>query len=165
MFLDFRKIFSGVIENYNRTLQFDLSDENFGAYSLIAPIDAQIMAKLCTSAVLLNLHCEVNVEFQCARCTNDSKRSYVLNREFFVKNEEWCGDEGNFLPFSTDGVLDLKEFLYSEIILEIPTVLLCKDDCPGICQYCGKLKPCNCNSDEENSVDERMLPLLQLLKD
>ncbi len=165
MFLDFRKIFVGTIENYNRTLQFDFSDEDFGAYAVSLPINAQISAKLSASVVLLNLNCEVEVCFQCARCANESKRTFALNREFFVKNEEWCGEEGNFLPFSTDGILDLKEFLYSELILEIPTVLLCKDDCPGLCQFCGKLRPCNCNAQKTNSVDERMLPLLQLLKD
>ncbi len=165
MFLDFRKIFAGVSEPYDRTLSFDLSDEDFMSYSVKSPVLAKIKAELNTSAVRLDLNCDITVISQCARCTKDIEQNYSISRKFYVKNEEWLNEEGNFLPFSAEGKLDIKELLYSEIMLEIPTVLLCDSNCEGLCAKCGKAKPCNCSDDEKNSVDERLLPLLQLLTD
>lgn len=46
-----------------------------------------------------------------------------------------------------DNVIDLGPVLEEQFVLSIPYVVLCKDDCGGICQRCGKnlnLGPCQC---------------------
>ncbi len=165
MLLDFRKLFAGTSEPFMRTLQLDLSNEDFGGYEINEPLNANINAHLNGSTVDLELNCDITVKFECARCTKEIEKPFSISRLFIVENDEWASDEGNFLPFLPNGKLDIREFVYSEILLEIPSVLLCEENCGGICQICGNIKPCNCTQNENNSTDERLLPLLNLLND
>jgi uncharacterized protein len=46
-----------------------------------------------------------------------------------------------------NGVIDLGAELRDEILLAIPTQVLCKEDCAGLCPVCGEnrnLVPCDC---------------------
>ena len=69
------------------------------------------------------------------------------------------------LPLRPDGKLDVRELAYTELVLEVPTVLLCSDDCAGLCPVCGNRKPCSCRHETSGSVDERLSILKQLLND
>ena len=62
-----------------------------------------------------------------------------------------------------DGKLDIRDLAYTELVLEIPTVLLCSDDCAGLCPVCGNRKPCSCEHETNGQVDERLLILKKLL--
>ena len=44
------------------------------------------------------------------------------------------------LPFDENGRLDVRELCYQELVMEVPTVLLCSDDCAGLCPICGRRK-------------------------
>ncbi len=51
-----------------------------------------------------------------------------------------------------NGKIDLVRTAYDALSLEIPMVILCKEDCKGICPHCGKnlnLEECDCVEDEE----------------
>ena len=59
--------------------------------------------------------------------------------------------------------LDLDELVVSDILLELPTKLLCKEDCKGLCSSCGRnLNEGKCGC-EEKTVDPRLEVLRQLL--
>ena len=62
-----------------------------------------------------------------------------------------------------DMKLDVDEFVYSEVILDLPSKHLCNDDCKGICFKCGKNLnegECGCSTKE---VDPRLAKLMELL--
>ena len=51
-----------------------------------------------------------------------------------------------------NGKIDLVRTAYDALSLEIPMVILCKEDCKGICPHCGKnlnLEECDCVEGEE----------------
>ncbi|MEG1873157.1 MAG: YceD family protein, partial [Ruthenibacterium sp.] len=104
---------------------------------------------------------------ECARCLDPVERVFTAKRTFFIRDEEWAQDdpEGNNLPFTQDGKLDVKELAYTELVLEIPTVLLCSDDCAGLCPVCGHRQPCSCRCETNDTTDARLLILKQLLTD
>jgi len=53
--------------------------------------------------------------------------------------------------------------VYSEVILDLPSKHLCKDDCKGICFKCGKnLNEGECDC-ETREVDPRLAKLMELL--
>ena len=59
-------------------------------------------------------------------------------------------------------VLDLQELVNEEVSLNLPTKILCSDDCKGLCPQCGanlNVSKCDCKKD----VDPRLSALLQLL--
>ena len=64
-----------------------------------------------------------------------------------------------------DMKLDVDEFVYSEVILDLPSKHLCEPDCKGICPNCGKnlnKGECGC---ETHEVDPRLAKLMELLND
>ena len=63
-----------------------------------------------------------------------------------------------------DGFLDMDEQLLEQLEMEFPLRFLCKDDCKGLCQRCGKNLnegACSCS---EKEIDPRMEPLRKLLE-
>ena len=54
----------------------------------------------------------------------------------------------------TDSRLDLAKAICDEIVLSLPTSLLCKDDCKGLCPKCGvnlNEQQCDCDTSRENA--------------
>ena len=55
----------------------------------------------------------------------------------------WCcrlekeEDSGEYIQVD-DYKLDLDELIRTDILLELPTKFLCKEDCKGLCPTCGK---------------------------
>ncbi|MBQ9690732.1 MAG: DUF177 domain-containing protein [Eggerthellaceae bacterium] len=53
-----------------------------------------------------------------------------------------------------DHKIDLQPLLHGALLLELPLVALCKDDCAGLCHICGENKNihmCTCN--EQAALD------------
>lgn len=64
------------------------------------------------------------------------------------------------------GHLDVDEWLCQEFMFQIPTVLLCSADCPGLCPRCGKkMAECTCPPAEAEAepADARLAILKSLL--
>jgi uncharacterized protein len=60
-------------------------------------------------------------------------------------------------------LLDLTEAIRQRVLLEIPMVTLCREDCAGLCSQCGhnlNLGPCDCKPE----VDTRFSVLQKLLQ-
>ena len=59
--------------------------------------------------------------------------------------------------------MDLDELIRTDILLELPTKFLCKEDCKGLCPTCGKNLnegACNCQT---HQIDPRLEVLKQLI--
>ncbi len=41
-------------------------------------------------------------------------------------------------PYVADGVLDLAAWTHDALILSLPNQIVCRDDCAGLCPYCGE---------------------------
>ena len=104
---------------------------------------------------------EAELHTVCDRCACDVVRP--LNVPFVhtfvpeVQNEDT--DDYIVLP---DLVLDLDALGEEDVVLNLPSKVLCKDDCKGLCPQCGKNLndgPCNCTE----PVDPRLAGLLELL--
>ena len=76
-------------------------------------------------------------------------------------------DDPDFdLPLNEKGHLDVDEWLCQEFMFQIPTVLLCSADCPGLCPRCGKkMAECTCPPAEAEAepADARLAILKSLL--
>ena len=105
-----------------------------------------------------------DVAFACARCLEERTRRFHVIKTYCVREAD-LSDPDAELSFTPDGKLDVRELAYTELVLEVPTVLLCSDDCAGLCPVCGNRKPCSCRHATSGSVDERLSILKQLLND
>lgn len=65
----------------------------------------------------------------------------------------------------SDNWIDLTQAVYDQMMLSLPLVRLCREDCRGICSHCGvNRNKQNCECSDQDSVDPR-LAVLKTLKD
>ena len=84
-------------------------------------------------------------EYKCDLCTKQSKHTKTINFDevYLINNKE---DQYHF-----DGIeIDLTQLAIDAIVLDLPSRLLCKPDCQGLCPVCGADKnknQCGCKAD------------------
>ena len=91
------------------------------------------------SSIKIKAHLERADESIIGRADIEADYSYICARclEGFIKTEQHHYQ----LYFDVDSgleYLDLGEEIRQEILLDVPARALCKPDCKGICEECGK---------------------------
>lgn len=109
---------------------------------------------------------EVSVDFtmtlNCDRCLEPFTVEYSYEFSHILVTET-ANDNDEYIVLP-DRLLSLDEVLEADILLNLPSKLLCKEDCKGLCAICGQnknLKDCEC---KEKLGDPRFAVLDQLLK-
>ncbi len=164
MLIDVKKIFDTYTEPVCVSASEDFSEDDFPGYKIAEPADIQITVILHNRLVELSIQVKTQIQYECARCLEECTRPIEVERVYTIRQAD-LQDPDAELPFTPEGCLDVKELAYDELLLEIPTVLLCSDDCAGLCPVCGNRKPCSCRHETSDPVDERLSILKQLLKD
>ncbi len=164
MVIDLKKVF--VKDNFTLPLRYalDLSDiEYMGEYPLKKPVE--IMGEITNKASLVRLEAEISFEFDasCDRCGTRTAKTHTLkvSKSLATSIE---GEESDTIITVPDMSFDLDEFLYAEVITNLPMKHLCNEGCKGICQKCGKNLnegECGCSKKE---IDPRLQALADLLK-
>lgn len=62
-----------------------------------------------------------------------------------------------------DGGIDFDREVLEAVTLELPIYHLCNDDCPGLCDTCGKKIGSGCTCGEKKEIDPRMEIFQKLL--
>ena len=88
----------------------------------------------------------------CARCLEPTNvhcigeiEGYFLLNGDVEADEEMEGDEFDVLP--DDHTIDLVPLIQAALLVEVPLLPLCQDDCKGLCPQCGanlNEGPCGC---------------------
>ncbi len=159
MVLDLRSLFVNDGESLPLDCRFDLSEvEFFGMKPLKTPVSVKGRVYSRASIVTLSVECDCEYQAPCDRCGCDTIKHYKvpIERVLVGKLEN---DENDEIILLQDFKLDLYELCYTEIVLAMPNKHLCKEDCKGICQECGKNLndgPCGCAT---NTGDPRLAAL------
>lgn len=112
--------------------------------------DVKVEGKIKNIAGVLTIKATVSGTYTsvCDRCMEDASLKLEAKLDtIFDLNE--AKDDSLTLE---NGKIDLDRTAYDALSLEIPMVILCKEDCKGICPHCGanlNLEECNCSEDEE----------------
>ena len=163
MILDLKRIFAtdGSVLNVEHSL--DMSDVDFmGNYPLKNPIKVTGSVFNKASVVSLNLIIEYIFAAPCDRCGVDAAHNHIVNIDKLLATAIERQESDTIITVP-DMKLDVDEFVYSEVILDLPSKHLCKEDCRGICFKCGKNLnegECGCSTKE---VDPRLAKLMELL--
>lgn len=165
MLLDLKPLFAGSRDFLSVEFEMDLSELEFlGVKPLPSPVT--ISGKIVSRAGIVqsDLNCKVEYVGVCDRCLKETVKNYTvaINRVIVVSLENEENDDIAVVP---DMQLDLEDFCYPDIVMSLPTKLLCKGDCKGLCSVCGKNLnegDCGCQTKE---IDPRLAALAELLKD
>ena len=173
MKLDLRPLLAG-----DRLLKFDyelsLDDYSEDTGSFLSgvgfPSPMKVSGEITNTAGYMRMTLTTSCEYvaQCARCLSPVTGEFTLDLEKTVAPRDVLGDldEDKLDDYAIieDGFLDMDAPLLEQLEMEFPARFLCKDDCKGLCQRCGKdlnTGECDCPKQE---MDPRMEPLRKLLE-
>ena len=144
--------------------ELDLSGlRHGGGYPLQKPVQISGTVENRTGIVTLGYLAMFTLNTLCDRCLTPVERDFSMRFEHILVRELAGKDEEEFIVCADD-TLDLIPLATEDILLELPTRILCREDCKGLCPKCGtnlNESTCDCNQDAE--VDSRLSVLLTLL--
>jgi len=99
-----------------------------------------VMKNTGKGQALISVNGTVEVGLSCDRCLKDVTYSFDLNFEHEVVSpeHELESDEDSEESFMEGYHLKVDELISSEIMINWPMKILCREDCKGICRICGK---------------------------
>jgi len=132
----------------------------------------KVLAPVAVSGAIVNiggcleLEAEGTAELSltCDRCAEGFTTTIPFVMEERFKKEDAIGEDANpdITPL-TGSVIDLDALTYDTLVMALPSKILCKEDCKGICTSCGKnLNQGSCDCDTR-PTDPRFDVLDQLL--
>ena len=163
MKIDLNDLFSGSKSEVGIDCALDMSELTYGTYH---PLNEPVKAKGALSAkadvVYLDLVIDYTFHGVCDRCADEVvKPSTVEIHRIAVEELQDESDDDDYV-IAEGRVLDLDELIHEEVVLSLPSKILCKEDCKGLCPQCGanlNYEKCDCKKE----VDPRLADLLQLL--
>ena len=138
---------------------FELGGERYVAEPSVVAVDLDV-SKTTGAGYALRLRFEATLVGPCMRCLADATPTYeVLAREVSQPGE---GEELES-PYVQDGVVDLRAWARDALALTVPTQVLCRPDCAGLCPICGTdLNEAGPDHDHEREPDPRWAKLSEL---
>jgi len=96
----------------------------------------------------LRLRYSLRLSGPCMRCLEDAGRPFEIDAR---EVDQPGGDEEMSSPYIDGDELDLRAWARDALALDLPTKIVCKEDCLGICPECGK----NLNKDPEHRHERK----------
>ena len=107
----------------------------------------------------------IDLFIPCDRCLEDVRNHFNIDIDCFViPNKESDGLEDDEQSFMDGCILDVDKLISNEIVVALPTKVLCKEDCKGLCTICGSnLNQGDCGCDR-HAADPRMAAIQDIFK-
>lgn len=88
-----------------------------------------------TTGYAFRLRGEPRIEGPCARCLRAARRTVPIDaREI----DQAASDDPELnSPYVDQGFLDVSSWARDALTLAMPEKVLCRDECPGLCEICG----------------------------
>jgi len=150
MNIDLRKVLNLTDSKLEFEYLEDLSDVEFnGNVPAVNPVNIKGFIENRAGVVYLSFSVNTILNLICDRCTKEFNKTFSLQINHVLTNSVENESEMDDNVILLDGhMLDLSDVVRSDFILNIDTKNLCKDDCKGLCQVCGKdlnEGSCGCN--------------------
>ena len=153
------KIIIDLAENFaNVGKKIDFCSEYAPREQLLSYPNAQLTSvKVNFGVIFTNPNVEIcgeivcQVRGLCDKCLTPVEKTITLSfDQVFYKDSST--DPDDYLYFG--GKLDATKAVDDEIVLSMPSLLLCSDDCKGLCPKCGtnlNVGSCECDNTRENA--------------
>ena len=164
MKMDLKQLFDLIGEKQEFDCDFDFSKERlYGTAPFTHPV--RVTGKIENRAGVVRLVFSVKsvLSLQCDRCLKAFEKAMDYSFSHIIVRELSNTDDEEFdYVVCADGMLDLEELARDDLKLELPTKVLCREDCKGLCPKCGKdlnLGSCDCKTKD---IDPRWQALSDL---
>jgi len=137
----------------------------------IGPLKGHVRMRRTNQGLLVDGWVELTLELSCNRCLKEFELPMHVNFEeqFYPTIDVVSGlplapfDEDEIFPIDAHHHVDLTEAIRQNVLLDLPMVAICREDCKGLCPQCGQdfnLGSCECKPE----VDARLSVLKTLLQ-
>jgi uncharacterized protein len=99
-------------------------------------IDGRLEVSRTISGYALRLTFSDFLGGPCMRCLEPAR--IAVEVEAREVDQRGSDDEELSSPYVVDGVLDLPAWAHDALALELPSQLLCREECAGLCAVCGE---------------------------
>ncbi len=147
MLIDLEPVFNNEGFELSFDYPLDISGVEYNAdYPFVKPVRVKGSVANQTGIVKLNAAAHIDMNCRCDRCAGDVGLNIrvPVNRILVRQLNDEANDE--FMVVQ-DIRLNLDPIVTEEIFLTLPSKILCKPDCLGLCPVCGKNRndgPCGC---------------------
>ncbi|MGN0620956.1 MAG: YceD family protein [Porcipelethomonas sp.] len=145
MVVNLRQVFN--ITGERRDFEYEIpASELSHAKSYDFAVPVSVKGSFYNRAGIVNMVYSVKftLNIVCDRCLEELQKDYSFEFEHIVVTS--VNKENDDYIIAENDSVDVNEIALSDIILELPTKMLCRDDCKGLCMVCG----CNLNKSECN---------------
>lgn len=164
MIIDIKELFDAPGTEIPLSTDIDLSKVDiWGQNIFCSPVRISGVFKNRSGLVTLKYRATAVLEYNCDRCGKETSKEIEYEFEHWLARELESGDENDDYILVPTGMIDMDELVMTDVTLEIPFQLLCREDCKGLCPMCGSdlnEKTCDCN---QKQVDPRLEKLKMLL--
>lgn len=139
MKLQLKELFD--IEGESREISYHIPCEELKDrldYVPAAPIAVEGQVVNRAGIVTLDVDVRFSLDHVCDRCLKEFTREYCCSFVHTLVRELYNGDDDDRYVVCENNSLDLDELMISDILLQLPTKILCKEDCKGLCPQCGQ---------------------------
>jgi uncharacterized protein len=138
--------------------------------SVVEPVSVTGNVRIAGAEVFVNGHIETRAQVECDRCLQqvetpvkaDFELQYIGGNEYASSDAAELTEDDMSVSVFDGKAIDVDEIVKEQILLAVPTRMLCRPDCKGLCPDCGVDKNttrCACGVDE---VDPRWAALKNL---
>jgi len=146
MVVNLRQVFN--ITGERREFEYEIPETEFShakGYNFAVPVSIKGSFYNRAGIVYMIYSVKFTLNIICDRCLKEIQRDYSFDFKHIVVTSV-NSENDDFIIAENDSV-DVNEIALSDIILELPTKMLCCEDCKGICPVCGfnlNESECNC---------------------
>ena len=137
---------------------------------LSKPATVSGKVRLAGNEVFVNGHVETQAQVECDRCLQpvempvnaDFALEYITGSEYESSGAAELTEAELSVSVFDGEAIDVDEIVKEQIVLAVPTRMLCREDCEGICPECGTDRntgDCNCTTED---IDPRWAALKNL---
>ena len=100
------------------------------------PVEGRLDVSRTSSGYALRLRFELTLAGPCQRCLDPAR----LDLELDAREVDQSGTEDEELqsPYVDGEELDVSRWAHDAVVLALPSRMLCREDCAGLCPVCGE---------------------------
>ncbi len=137
---------------------------------LVEPVAVKGNVRLAGTEVFVNGHIDTRAQVECDRCLQpvelpvkaDFALEYITGQTYESSEAAELTDAQMSVSVFDGEAIDVDEIVKEQILLAVPSRMLCQEDCKGICPECGldrNTGECSCVTD---NIDPRWAALKNL---
>ncbi len=124
-------------------------------FQFTAPIHVEGVAENRANVVTLKLTVSCTLDVVCDRCLKPMTwhKTYDFVHTLVEELEDDKDEDVDVMSYLVleNGSIDIDEAVIDDLLLSLPTKILCREDCKGLCPICGcdlNETTCNCQNEE-----------------